>query len=116
MLTIVASTIDSKEGVYHGFRIKLYGNARGYASEGVELLKQKNFEQAKQSIQKAQDEILISKRKHAELLRDLSSKSCNEINLLLIHAEDHVSSSDLALNFAVELFDIYEILGHRKEY
>lgn len=92
------------------------GNARGYASEGVELLKQKNFEQAKQSIQKAQDEILISKRKHAELLRDLSSKSYNEINLLLIHAEDHVSSSDLALNFAVELFDIYEILGHRKEY
>ena len=71
------------------------GNARGYASEGVELLKQKNFEQAKQSIQKAQDEILISKRKHAELLRDLSSKTTLGWNLFGIMSSKYICTISL---------------------
>lgn len=92
------------------------GNARADAYEAIDLVKNKEFEQASALLENAKKELLESQKTHAELLREMASDENVPTNLLLVHAEDHVASSEIALDMAKELFTVYEILANRKEY
>ena len=92
------------------------GNARANAYEAIDCLKEKKFEQAKELLKSGKEELLSSQKTHAELLRQTANDENVVPNLLLVHAEDHVSNSEIALDMANELYVVYEILAGRKEY
>lgn len=92
------------------------GNARADAYEAIDNVKNKEFDKAKELIENAKNELLLSQKTHAELLREMASEEDVETNLLLIHAEDHVSVSEMSIDMAKELYAVYEILAGRKEY
>lgn len=92
------------------------GNARADAYEAIDNVKNKEFDQAKELLDNAKKELLLSQKTHAELLREMASEGDVPTNLLLVHAEDHVSVSEMAIDMAKELYAVYEILAGRKEY
>lgn len=92
------------------------GNARSNAHEAIDKIKGKGFEDAKELLLTAKGELREAQKTHASLLREMASEKDVPINLLLIHAEDHVATSEIVLDMANELFDVYEILANRKEY
>ena len=92
------------------------GNARTNAYEAIDCVKEKSFERANELLKNAKDELIISQKTHAELLRQMANAENVEMNLLLVHAEDHVSSSEMAVDMANELYMVYEILSGRKVY
>ena len=85
------------------------GNSRGDSSEAIECLKEKQLENAK-------SELLLAQKTHAELLRTMTNDEAIPMNLLLVHAEDHVASSEVVLTMANELFVVYSILNEGKVY
>ena len=92
------------------------GNARGNAYEAIDEIKKKNFDHAVSLLDDEKQELLLSQKTHAQLLREMASQNDVPANLLLIHAEDHVASSEVVCDMAKELFAVYEILAKRKEY
>ena len=80
------------------------GNSRGDSSEAIECLKEKQFDKATELLE------------NAELLRTMTNDEAIPMNLLLVHAEDHVASSEVVLTMANELFVVYSILNEGKVY
>lgn len=103
--------LSSMEMIMHS------GNSRTLSYEAIALVKQKDFELSDLKIKNAKEELLLAQKKHAELLRDMAS--CAEIpsaNLLVVHAEDHISVSEMALDMAKEICELYQVLGGVKQY
>ena len=90
------------------------GNSRGDSSEAIECLKEKQFDKATELLENAKSELLLAQKTHAELLRTMTNDEA--MNLLLVHAEDHVASSEVVLTMANELFVVYSILNEGKVY
>lgn len=87
------------------------GNARSITFEALAIVKGNKVVEAKEKLKEAKAELLQAQKLHAEMLRDMANEEAVEINLLTIHAEDHVVSSDCMLAMAIEVVAIYERLG-----
>ena len=92
------------------------GNSRNDSCEAIKFVKNKEFEAAEQCLEKSNSELLMAQKEHAKVLREMAESGKMETNLLLVHAEDHVSVSEMALDMARELVDVYKILGGVKKY
>lgn len=92
------------------------GNSRNDSCEAIKFAKNKEYEAADESIKRSHGELLQAQKEHAKVLRDMAESGMMETNLLLVHAEDHVSVSEMALEMAKELVDVYKILGGAKKY
>lgn len=92
------------------------GNSRGDSSEAIECLKEKQFDKATELLENAKSDLLLAQKTHAELLRTMTNDEAIPMNLLLVHAEDHVASSEVVLTMANELFVVYSILNEGKVY
>lgn len=89
------------------------GNARSLAHEALALVKQNQKQATKDKLKEAKEELLLAQRLHAQMLRDMANDKDVKIDLLLIHAEDHVASSESCLDMAKEVVEIYERFGDR---
>jgi PTS system cellobiose-specific IIA component len=87
------------------------GNSRGDSSEAIECLKEKQFDKATELLENAKSELLLAQKTHA-----MTNDEAIPMNLLLVHAEDHVASSEVVLTMANELFVVYSILNEGKVY
>lgn len=84
------------------------GNAKNYALEALTAIKAGNEDMYNKKIELANDEIRTAHRKHAELLRQLSSEgNLDVINLLVVHAEDHLASVDVLVLIIKEFSELF---------
>lgn len=64
-------------------------------------------------MKEAKKELLEAQKLHAQMLRDMANSEEIKVDLLLIHAEDHVSGSQNCLDMAAEVIAIYERFGDK---
>lgn len=93
------------------FQIILHsGNARSSAYEALRDVKGGDMEKGKAGIKEARTEIVIAQKEHAKLLQKFTEEEVI-VDLLLMHAEDHVSSSQIAVDLIGEMIEMYERFG-----
>lgn len=88
-------------------------NARSLAHEALQLIKEEKKEEANNKMKEAKKELLEAQKLHAQMLRDMANSEEIKVDLLLIHAEDHVSGSQNCLDMAAEVIAIYERFGDK---
>ena len=94
------------------FQIILHGgNARCIAYDALKEAKQGNREAAAAKMAEAREEMTLAGCDHAKLLQSFVSDEALTVEMLLVHAEDHMASSKVIVEMAQELLDIYERLG-----
>ncbi len=98
----------------YSFQLILHsGNARSMAYEALGLVKNKQTEEGEELYKKAKEELIEAQKIHAQMLRIMASHTENlDINLLLIHAEDHIASSSVACEMTKEFIELYKKVGH----
>ncbi|MBP1046181.1 PTS lactose/cellobiose transporter subunit IIA [Enterococcus sp. BWM-S5] len=85
------------------------GNAKSSAYEALIEVKKNNNELFDEKYAEAKTEMKLAHKAHAELLRKLSSENrMKEVDLLLVHAEGHLSSTDIAVDMIGELGELYK--------
>ncbi len=89
------------------------GNARSLAHEALQLIKESKKVEANKKMEEAKSELLEAQKLHAQMLRDMANSEEVKVDLLLIHAEDHVSGSQNCLDMATEVIAIYERFGDK---
>ena len=93
------------------FQIILHGgNARSIAYEALGKLKQGQMEAAKEKIAEAKEELTLAGCQHAQLLQSFVTDETLKVEMLLVHAEDHMSSSSVIVEMTQELMEVYERL------
>lgn len=84
------------------------GNANQLAFSALRKVKSKEFEEAKALIKQAKDESLESHKLQTSLLTTSASGKKVEMDILLVHAQDHLMNSVLAIDLIEEMIDVFE--------
>ena len=82
------------------------GNSKSFSMEGIKLAYENHFDEAAQKIEEANVELTIAHKSQYDLLSDYSSGKGVELDILLVHAQDHVTSAALMLDLAKEIINL----------
>ncbi|PXW92220.1 PTS system lichenan oligosaccharide-specific IIA component (Lac family) [Streptohalobacillus salinus] len=90
------------------FQIILFaGNGKSSAMEAIHEAKEGNFEEADNKIKEASEELSRAHRFQTELLQQEASGESKDINIILIHSQDHLMTSMTVRDLAIEIIEIY---------
>lgn len=91
------------------FQIILYGgNGRSSAMEAIQEAKEGNFEEADRLIEEANTELNKAHKFQTELLQNEARGNKNEINIILIHSQDHLMNAITVKDMAQEFIELYK--------
>jgi PTS system cellobiose-specific IIA component len=90
------------------------GEARALAFTALQEAKLGNFLEAKKLLKKSEESSLNAHKTQTSLLVSEANGENNEINVLLIHAQDHLMTSLLAQELIKELIELHEVKADRK--
>lgn len=84
------------------------GNARSFAMEAIGKSKIGNSEEARQLINKALEEVNKAHKIQTQLIQEEAAGNKIELNLLMVHAQDHLMNAITVKELASEFIDLYE--------
>ncbi|EXJ23112.1 PTS system, cellobiose-specific IIA component [Alkalibacterium sp. AK22] len=84
------------------------GDARSSAMEAVQAAKKGRFEQSQQKLKQADASISKAHQVQMSLLSREASGESVELNLLMVHAQDHLMNAMTYRDLAEELIELYE--------
>lgn len=92
------------------FQLILFaGNGRSYAMEAIEEAKKGNFQKAEELIKKAGEEISKAHSFQTELIQQEAQGQTVDVNILLVHAQDHLMTSMVVRDLANEIIELYKV-------
>ncbi|WP_047982737.1 PTS lactose/cellobiose transporter subunit IIA [Ornithinibacillus contaminans] len=90
------------------FQIILYaGNGRSSAMEAIQEAKEGNFEEADRKIEEAGEELSKAHGFQTKLLQEEASGEGTNVNVILIHSQDHLMTAMTVRDLAIEIIEIY---------
>ena len=94
----------------YAFQLILHsGNARSIAYEALEKAKEKQIKESLSMMEESKKELIEAQKIHAEMLRILANDEEKiKIDLLLMHAEDHIASSAVTVDLTKEIIYLYQ--------
>ena len=84
------------------------GDARSYAFGALEAAKAGNFEEAEELLKKSNDAAVEAHHMQTELLVNEANGQKTPVDVLLVHAQEHLMTSMLAVELIKELITIYK--------
>lgn len=94
------------------FEIILHsGNAKSLAMEAIANAKEREFTEATKKLEEASEALAQAHHAQTNLLHREANQEKIEINVLLIHAQDHLMTSMTTRDLAEEMVELYKKLG-----
>lgn len=84
------------------------GEAKGLANDAIIKAKEGNFEEAKALIEKSREEMHKAHVFQTELITKEASGESVQMNVLLVHAQDHLMNAMNYQQLAEEFITLYE--------
>jgi PTS system cellobiose-specific IIA component len=78
--------------------------------EAIMLAKEGKFKEAKECLEKAKEAMVDTHDVQTKLITGEMTGERSEITLLMVHAQDHLTSAMLMRDMASEFIDLYEKL------
>lgn len=98
---------NSSEMVSFGI-IANAGDARSYAFGALEEAKKGNFEEAEELLKKSNEAATLAHKAQTELLFKEVNGEKTPVDVLLVHAQDHLMTSMLAIELIKEMITLYK--------
>lgn len=90
--------------------ISMVGTARSQYIHAIRKAKEFEFEEAKAYLHKGELAFIEGHKIHAGLIQKEAEGKHEEINLLIVHAEDQLMSAEAFKIIAEEFIDVYNML------
>ncbi len=84
------------------------GSARSSAIEAIQYAKSGDFAKAESSLQTAKETINEAHHSQTELIQGEIRGEQNPLNLLMVHAQDHLMTALVVIDLATEFIDLYK--------
>lgn len=89
------------------------GNAKGFAVEAIRAAKQNDFSAAKDFLDKSNESLSKAHNVQTDMLTKEAQGQPNEVNLYMVHAQDHLMTAITFRDLAQEIVEIYEKIGEK---
>lgn len=86
------------------------GSARSYAMEAIQLAKNHDFNGAEAAFENCNEDLLRAHQVQTELIQNEAKGNKTEINLFLVHAQDHIMNAMVVRDLAAEIVVLYKKL------
>ena len=90
------------------------GQARSLAFEALGYARDTNFIKARELIEESKKESLLAHRCQTRLLTQEASGDHVDVDVLLVHAQDHLMTAQLARELIEEIINLYEIKADKE--
>lgn len=109
--------METSEKVYElAFNIIVHaGESRSLSSEAMDASENYDFEKAEELLQKANEEFLKCHEVQTDMLTREANGEENEINVILIHSQDHLTMATMAMDNAKRWIKINKKLQKLEE-
>lgn len=105
----MTGNMTSEELQVIAFDIILHsGNARTLIHEAFKLLRQGETAEASQQLDKANEAILEAHKAQTNLLKEYASGQKIEMEIIMVHAQDHLMTTMTLLEVANEMSYLYQ--------
>lgn len=84
------------------------GDARSFAYGALEAAKKGDFEEAEELLKKSDESATLAHKAQTELLFKEANGEHQEVNVLLVHAQDHLMTSMLAVELIKEIILLHK--------
>jgi cellobiose PTS system EIIA component len=84
------------------------GNGRSSAMEAIQEAKQGNFERAEELLKQATEELGKAHNFQTQLIQAEADGKSNPVNILLVHAQDHLMTAMTVRDLAAEIVELYK--------
>jgi PTS system cellobiose-specific IIA component len=89
------------------------GDSKSYSMEAIMHAKVGEFELARSCIEKAKLAMLDTHEVQTELIRNEMLGETSQVTLLMVHAQDHLTTAMLMRDMASEFIDLYEKIANK---
>ncbi|MDY3005742.1 PTS lactose/cellobiose transporter subunit IIA [Anaerococcus porci] len=83
------------------------GEARSLANESINYSENYEFIEAENMLEKAKNELVVCHNLQTDLLNKEAGGDKNDVNIFLIHAQDHFTMASTSIEFAERFKRIY---------
>ena len=84
------------------------GDAKSLALMAIEEARNGNFEQAEKNLAEAREQMAKAHDVQNDMLQSEAQGKSVELNIVLIHAEDHLTMAIMSIDFAEEFIELYK--------
>lgn len=87
------------------------GNAKTASCEALEKARENKYEQAMQLVEEAEKEINEAHQSHADVLVQYANGEAIEVDLMFVHAQDHLMAATTINLLVKEMIMMYRKIG-----
>ena len=87
------------------------GNAKATAMLAIEAARKYDFEEAKELLHKAEGEMRLAHQAQIDLIQQEAQGNPIDVNMILVHAQDHMTMAIMAKDNAEEFVHLYKIIN-----
>lgn len=84
------------------------GESRTLSTEAMDAAEKYDFDKAEELFEKANEEFLACHQIQTDMLTSEANGEKNEINVIFIHAQDHLTMATMAMDNAKRLVTMYK--------
>ena len=86
------------------------GSAKSYAMDAIRMAKEGAFSEANEALEMANSELSKAHHAQTDLIQRAAKGEAIEINLFMVHAQDHIMTAMLAKDLASEIVELHSEL------
>lgn len=90
------------------------GNAKSSSMMAIDMAKEFDFESAKKYLEEAENEMREAHAIQIGMIQEEAQGISVDINIILIHAQDHMTMAIMAKDIAEQFVDLYETIQELK--
>ncbi|MBP3038501.1 PTS cellobiose transporter subunit IIA [Bacillaceae bacterium Marseille-Q3522] len=91
------------------FEIILHsGSARTMVHEAFKYMREGNFDEADKKLDEANQALLLAHKSQTQLLQDYASGEKIEMEIIMVHAQDHLMTTMTLREIAIEMKHLYQ--------
>ena len=105
----MAEQMNSEELQVAAFEIILHsGNARTVSHDAFASMRKKEDEKAKEQLEEANEQLLKAHKAQTQLLKEYAGGKKIEMEIIMVHAQDHLMTTMTLLEVANEMRYLYQ--------
>lgn len=91
------------------------GNARTIVHESFSTMRNGDLEKASELLNQANEEMLLAHKSQTKLLQDYAGGEIINVEIIMVHAQDHLMTTMTLREVALEMLEMYKKLESLKE-
>lgn len=100
--------MDDEKYLHHFQLIAEAGQSKSNSLEAIKAARDGNYEEAKQLLEEAEKDLKGAHGLHFDMLQEEANGNRVEVNIVAIHAQDHLTMATVLHDIAFDIINLYQ--------